>query len=203
MEPEGTVFVVDDDSGVRKSLRRLTETVNLPFQAYGTAKEFLEAYDPALPGCLVLDVRMPGMSGLELQKQLAAKGVAIPIIIITGHGDIATAVDAMQRGAVDFMEKPVSPQVLLDRIQQALVQDRERRRDEAEHDDLATRLASLTARERQVADLAITGLTNKQIAAQLGVSSQAIDAHRTKAMGKMHTRSVPELLRLMLGAGVS
>jgi len=202
MEANGTVFVVDDDASVRRSLARLIESVGRPFQTFSTAKEFMDAYDPATPGCLVLDVRMPGISGIELQKQLAGKGINIPIIIITGHGDIPMAADAMRRGAVDFMEKPVSPQLLLDRVQQALSQDFDNRQIKAERDDLATRVTRLTQRERQVVDLAITGMTNKQIATQLGVSPQAIDAHRAKAMSKMHANNVPELVKLMVKTGV-
>lgn len=201
MYAEATVFVVDDDPAVRTSVRHLTDTVSLPSQAYGSAKEFLDNYDPAMPGCLVLDLRMPGMSGLELQKQLAASAPAIPVIMITGHGDISTAVDALQHGAMDFMEKPIHPQTLLDRIQQALRQDRERRRTAAGRNAIKARLATLTPREHQVVQLAAEGLTNKQIAAQLGVSSQAIDAHRMKAMSKMQAGSVPALVRLMLEAG--
>jgi len=203
IEPEATVYVVDDDPGVRASLRRLLEEVSLPCEACGTANEFLELYDPASPGCLVLDVRMPGMSGIELHKRLVAEGVTIPVIMISGHGDIPMAAESMRRGAVDFMEKPVSPQVLLDRIQQALSQDAETRRTKAERDAVATRAASLTAREREVVDLAVTGLANKQIAARLGVSPQAIDAHRAKAMRKMQASSVPELVRLMITVGGS
>ena len=198
MKPDSTVFVVDDDPDVRQSLTRLMEEVKQPVQAFGSAGEFLEAYDPADAGCLVLDVRMPGMSGTELQKKLLADGVTIPVIIITGHGDVPMAVETMQRGAIDFMGKPVSPQLLLDRLQQALARDCECRRSKAERDAIAARVALLTPREREVVDLAVTGMTNKGIAAQLGVSSQAIDSHRAKAMTKMGANSVPELVKLML-----
>jgi len=200
MKPESTVFVVDDDADVRRSLTRLMEEVNQPVQAFNSAREFLDAYKPSDAGCVVLDVRMPGMSGTELQKKLAADGVEIPVIIITGHGDVPMAVEAMQRGAVDFIEKPVRPQLLIDRIQQALARDAERRRSKAERDAIAARLALLTAREREVVDRAVTGMTNKGIAAQLGVSPQAIDGHRVNAMAKMGVSSVPELVRLMLKA---
>ncbi|MBU0616779.1 MAG: response regulator [Planctomycetes bacterium] len=198
MEPKGTVYVVDDDPGVRTSLRRLLEEVSLPCQAFGTANEFLKAYSPASPGCLVLDVRMPGMSGIELHKRLVAEDVTIPVIIISGHGDIPMAAETMRRGAVDFMEKPVSPQTLLDRIQQALARDAETRRAKVERDAVAARAALLTPREREVVDLAVTGMANKQIAAQFGVSSQAIDAHRAKAMKKLQAENVAELVRLMI-----
>ncbi len=198
MNPDSTVFVVDDDPDVRQSLIRLMEAVDQPVRAFGSAGEFLEAYDPANAGCLVLDVRMPGMSGTELQKKLLADGVTIPIIIITGHGDVPMAVETMQRGAIDFMEKPIRPQVLIDRIQQGLAQDCECRRAKAERDAIAARLVQLTPREREVVDLAVTGMTNKGIAAQLGVSPQAIDSHRVKAMTKMGANTVPELVKLML-----
>lgn len=200
MELEGTVFVVDDDPAVRKSLRRLVESVGLSAREFSGAKEFLECYDPDQPGCLVLDVRMPGMSGTELQKRLAGDGIGIATIIVTGYGDIRMAADAMRRGAVDFLEKPVAPQELLDRIQQALAEDAKRRRERAELHDVAERLARLTRRERQVVDLVVEGLTNKQIATRFGVSPQAIDAHRARAMDKMHARNVPELVRLMIKA---
>ncbi len=198
MRPDSTVFVVDDDPGFRQSLIRLMEAVEQPVRAFGSAAEFLEAYDPANAGCLVLDVRMPGMSGTELQKKLRADGVTIPIIIITGHGDVPMAVETMQRGAIDFIEKPIHPQVLIDRIHQALAEDCECRRAKAERDAIAARLAQFTPREREVVDLAVTGMTNKGIAAQLGVSPQAIDSHRVKAMKKMGANSVPELVKLML-----
>jgi FixJ family two-component response regulator len=198
MGAEGTVFIVDDDSALRKSLGRLLDSVGVPHVGFRTADEFLETYAAAPPGCLVLDVRMPGTSGLELQRQLAGQGVDIPIIIITGHGDVPMAADAMRRGAVDFLEKPVPPQVLLDRIHQALVQDAENRRNKAEHEAIIARLAGLTGREREVVERAVTGMTNKRIAAQLGVSPQAIDAHRAKAMDKLGVGSVAELVQLMM-----
>jgi len=203
MESKGTVYVVDDDPGVRGALKRLTEEVSLPCEAFGTANQFLEAYDPASPGCLVLDVRMPGMSGIELHKRLVAEGVTIPVIMISGHGNIPMAVGAMRRGAIDFMDKPVDPQSLLDGIQQALARDAETRRAKAERDAIAARVARLTPREREVVDLVVTGMVNKQIAAQLGVSPQAIDAQRVKAMNKMRANNVPELVRLMITASGS
>ena len=197
-ESEATVFVVDDDPLVRESLKRLMESVGQHVEPYDTAREFLEAYDPARPGCLVLDVRMPGMSGLELQKQLAAANVQLPIIFVSGHGDVPMAAAAVRQGALDFMEKPVNPQELLDRIHQALEQDAERRQLKARREAVEARLARLTSREREVVDLAVTGLTNKEIAARLGVTPQAIDARRAKAMEKLRVETVPELVRLIL-----
>lgn len=198
MKPEGIVFVVDDDPLVRRSLERLLGSVNLPVRSFGTVRQFREAPGPTGPSCIVLDVRMPGMSGMELQRQLAAEGVTTPIIFISGHGDISMAADAMRGGAIDFLEKPVSPQRLLDRVQDALMQDRENRCSHAERDAVAARLASLTPRDREVVDLVVTGLTNKEIATRLGVSSQAVDAHRAKAMRKLGIDSVATLARLVV-----
>ena len=198
MESESTVFLVDDDDEVRQSLGRLLASVNLPCRAFGTAKEFLDAYEPAWPGCLVLDVRMPGMSGIELQKHLVGKGVAIPIIIITGHGDIPMAVDALQRGVVSFLEKPVRPQQLLDQIQQALVRDAQRRQLEKQRGALAAQLALLSAREREVLDGVVVGKSTKEIAAAPGLSPKTIDFHRVKIMEKMQADSVAGLVRMVL-----
>ena len=198
MNADSTVFLVDDDPDVRQSLTRLMEELAQPIKTFGSAREFLDAYDAADAGCLVLDVRMPDMSGTELQKKLLADGIPIPVIIITGHGDVPMAVEALQRGAIGFIEKPIRPQVLIDHIQRALARDLEDRRREAERQALASRVALLTPREREVVDLAVSGLTNKAIAAQLGVSPQAIDAHRTKALTKMGADNVPELVKLML-----
>ena len=135
MKPEGTVFIVDDDAEVRQSLTRLLVSVHLPCQAFGSAKEFLDAYDPAQPGCLVLDVRMPGMSGIDLHKHLVAMGDPIPVIIITGHGDSQMAADALRRGAVSFLDKPVRPKQLLDQIRQALAEDSRRRERKKKRDE--------------------------------------------------------------------
>lgn len=198
MEPEGTVFVVDDDPLVRESLERLLGSVNLPVRSFGTVSQFRETPGATGPSCIVLDVRMPGMSGIELQKQLAAEGATLPIIFISGHGDVSTVADAMRGGAIDFLEKPVSPQRLLDRVQQALTQDRAHRCSQAERGAVAARLASLTPREREVVDLVVSGLTNKEIAARHGVSSQAVDAHRAKAMHKLGTDNVAELVRMVV-----
>lgn len=198
MNPEGTVFIVDDDPAILKSMARLLEEVAQPSATFQSARAFLEAYDPAQPGCLLVDVRMPGMSGIELHKTLIAQGIKIPVIVITGHGDVPMAAKALRRGAVDFIEKPLEPQQLLDRIQEALARDAQSRRVKAERDAIAARLAKLTPREREVVDLAVSGMTNKGIAAQFGVSSQAIDSHRVKAMAKMSADSVPELVKLML-----
>jgi two-component system response regulator FixJ len=201
MAHEGKVYVVDDDAAVGASLKRLTEEVGLRCEVYGTADEFMAAFRPNSPACLVLDVRLPGMSGLALHAQLAAAGLTIPVIMISGHGDIPMATDVVRRGALDFLEKPVNPQQLLDRIQEALARDAETQQARARREAIASRVALLTTRERQVVDLAITGLTNKQIAAQLGVSPQAVDAQRAKAMRKLDVDTIPDLVRVMLEVG--
>ena len=201
MRHEGTVFVVDDDADVRKSLTQLLEGVGWSVRAYATATEFLEGYDPSRLGCLLLDVRLPGMSGIQLQETLQQRGIAIPVIIVTGHGDVPTAVAAMKRHALDFVEKPFRAQPLLDRVYQALAQDMERRRATAESDTIKARFALLTPREREVVDLAISGMTNKQIAARFAVSAQAIDARRAKAMDKLRADNIADLVRLALKAG--
>lgn len=197
MESNGTVFVVDDDPQMRKSLTSLLEEVDLPVQTFGNAQEFLEAYDPACQGCLVLDVRMPGMDGIALHKTLQEKGSTIPIIIITGHGDIPMAVDAVQRGALDFIEKPFRVQPLLERINQALVQDAETRHHQAEKEAIAAGVALLTERQRQVMAFMVAGETTKSIAMTLGLSPKTVDHHRAQIMEKMRARSVVQLARMV------
>ena len=202
MSAKETVFVVDDDVEMRRSLRRLLESVKLHVQEYSSAQEFLDAFESSTSGCLVLDVRMPGMSGIDLQRKLDAEGVTIPIIFITAHGDVPMAAEALKRGAADFVVKPFRAEVLLDRIQQVLAWEAERSQVEAERQAVAARLALLTPRERGVVDLVLTGLSNKRIAAQFGVSSQAIDAHRAKAMDKLQADSIAALVRIVLSAEV-
>ncbi len=197
MPPEEIVYIVDDDSGMRKSLRRLLEQINLNVEVCASAQEFLDIYDPARPGCLVLDVRMPGTSGVDLHKQLVASGSTIPVIIITGHGDVAMAVETLKRGALDFFEKPFRSQPLLDRIQQALEIDVEHRRMQARLQVAGTRFAQLTAREEEIARMLVAGRANKQIAAHFGVSVQAIDASRRKAMSKLRVENIVELVVLI------
>ncbi len=197
MERQGTVFVVDDDEDVRSSLRRLLEQVNLEAEEFSKASDFLEAYDPASPGCLLLDIRMPKMSGMELQKRMIERDIPLPIIFITGHADIAIAVDCMKRGAFEFIEKPVRAQRLLDTIQRALSLDRDRRSIRVEIDEAKKCFSRLTPRESQVVKLAVRGLTNRDIARELEVSSQAIDTHRSKAMQKLGVTNVADLVRLI------
>jgi two-component system response regulator FixJ len=192
------VMVVDDDSGVRNAMRILLKSVGMESALYASAQEFLAAYQPGQPGCLVLDIRMPGMSGLELQQQLNLRGAVIPVIFMTGHGDIPMAVEAMQHGAFDFLQKPFRDQDLLDRIQRALVKDAERREALGEHSRIRSHLSSLTAREREVLDLMTLGKQNKAIAQDLGVSPRTIEIHRARVMEKMDAQSVAELVRMML-----
>ncbi len=193
-----TVFVVDDDSDMRESLNDLISSVRLPVRDYETATEFLDDYDPTTPGCLLLDVRMPGMSGLELQDKLRQQRIDIPIIIITGQGDVPMALRAIKNGAVDFIEKPFRSQVLLDRIREAIDKDAIARKACARRSEITVRFARLTPRERQVVDLLVSGCSTKQIAAQLGVTSQAIDAHRARATKKLEVNNLAELIQLAL-----
>ncbi len=197
-EPQSTVFVVDDDEAVRASLRLLLKSVGLPATAYSSAQEFLAGYDPRHPGCVVLDVRMPGMSGLELQQMLNVRGATIPVIFITGHGDIPMAVEAMQHGAFDFLQKPFRDQDLLDRVQRALEGDHRTRQELKEKDRIRDRLTSLTPREHEVLALITRGKPNKVVAADLGVSQRTVEIHRARVMEKMGASSFAQLVRMVL-----
>ena len=195
---EPTVFIVDDDQAVARSLAWLIGSVQLKVEIFASAQAFLDGYDGAKSGCLVLDVRMPGLSGLELQERLAAQRIRVPIIFITGHGDVQMAVRAVQAGAFDFVEKPFNDQDLLDRIQRAIVLDAELREKEAQRAQLRTLFASLTPREREVLDLVVEGMSNKAIANSLGLSAKTVEVHRAKVMDKMHARSVSDLVKLAI-----
>ena len=197
MESKPTVFVVDDDSAVRHSLRWLLESAGLLVETYETAQAFLHAFQPKRPGCLVLDVRMPGLSGLDLQEQLHAQHITLPIIIITGHGDVSMAVRAMKGGAIDFIEKPFSEQLLLDRIHQAIALDAEQRIKHAQHTVIQEKIAHLTPREREVMEFVVDGKANKQIAALLERSQKTIEIHRANVMRKMEVDSLAELVRIV------
>jgi len=192
------VMVVDDDTGVRNAMRTLLKSVGIQSTLYASAQEFLGAYQPTQPGCLVLDIRMPGMSGLELQQELNLRGAVIPVIFMSGHGDIPMAVEAMQHGAFDFLQKPFRDQDLLDRIQRAIVKDGELRKSLGEHTRIKAHLESLTPREREVLDLMTEGKQNKAIAQVLDVSPRTIEIHRARVMEKMGAQSVAELVRMML-----
>ena len=193
-----TVFVVDDDEGVRNSLRFLLKSVDLTTRALASANEFLETYKPNQPGCLILDVRMPGMSGLELQQQLNVRGAVIPVIFITGHGDIPMAVEAMQQGVFDFLQKPFRDQDLIDRIQRALERDSRSRTALAQHVKIRERLESLTPREREVMVLMTRGKANKVMAADLGVSQRTVEIHRARVMEKSGAASLAQLVRMVM-----
>ncbi|MDP6978155.1 MAG: response regulator [Myxococcota bacterium] len=195
-EREPIAFIVDDDEGVRQSIRRLFDEVSMPALEFGSANDFLEAYDPDQPGCLLLDIRMPGMSGTELQRTLLEREIFLPIIFITGHADVALAVECMKLGAFDLIEKPFRAQRLLDTVHQAMAKDREDRALRTWVAEAKRRFSLLTNREREVVDLAVTGLTNREISEELGITSQAIDAHRSKAMWKVGVMRVTDLVRL-------
>jgi two-component system, LuxR family, response regulator FixJ len=197
-ERSPTVFIVDDDEAVRSSLRLLIKSVGLIPSALASAREFLEKYDPAQPGCLVLDVRMPDMSGLELQEQLNRQGAVIPVIFITGHGDVPMAVEAMQAGAFDFLQKPFRDQDLIDRIQRALEKDRSNRAVLNERSLIRERLETLTPREREVLEMVSSGKPNKIMAADLGVSQRTVEIHRARVMEKMGASSLAQLVRMVM-----
>jgi FixJ family two-component response regulator len=197
-EPAPTIYVVDDDEGVRNSLRFLLKSVGLATRTLASAREFLETYKPGQPGCVVLDVRMPGMSGLELQQQLNLRGAFIPVIFITGHGDIPMAVEAMQHGAFDFLQKPFRDQDLIDRIQRALERDARNRITLAQHDRIRERFDSLTPREREVLVLMTRGKPNKVMAADLGVSQRTVEIHRARVMEKTGAASLAQLVRMVM-----
>jgi two-component system, LuxR family, response regulator FixJ len=193
-----TIMVVDDDTGVRNAMRALLKSVGLNSVLFASAQEFLAAYQPSQQGCLVLDIRMPGMSGLELQQQLNMRGAIIPVIFMSGHADIPMAVEAMQHGAFDFLQKPFRDQDLLDRIQRAIARDSELRKSLGEHERIKGHLDELTPREREVLDLMTQGLQNKSIAQKLTVSPRTIEIHRARVMEKMNAHSVAELVRMMM-----
>jgi two-component system, LuxR family, response regulator FixJ len=197
-QKQPTVFIVDDDEAVRNSLRLLVKSVGLTATAQTSAQEFLKHYDPAQPGCLVLDVRMPGMSGLELQQELNLRGAVIPVIFITGHGDIPMAVEAMQQGAFHFLQKPFRDQDLIDCIQRALERDRLNRAELSERDRIRERRGTLTPREREVLELVTRGKPNKIMAADLGLSQRTVEIHRARVMEKMGASSLAQLVRMVM-----
>jgi FixJ family two-component response regulator len=195
-EPAPTVFVVDDDSSLRRAIKRLVESVGVQVELFGSAQEFLQAKRPDAPSCLVLDIRLPGISGLDFQRELAYANIHTPIIFITAHGDIPMTVRAMKAGAVEFLTKPFRDQDLLDAIQQALRRDNTRRVKEAEVVKLRERYESLTSREREVLPLIVSGLLNKQIAGEIGTSESTVKVHRSQLMRKMGAESLAELVRM-------
>ena len=194
------VFIVDDDEAVRDSLALLLRSVGLEVAVFDSAQTFLDELSEDYCGCLVLDIRMPGMSGMELLQRLRDQNNELPVIFITGHGDVPMAVEAMKLGALDFLQKPFRDQELLDRIQQALAQESSKRRSRASRDQLRQRLTALTARERQVLDRLLEGKANKVIAIELELSQRTVEIHRARVMEKMQARSLAELVRFVLGA---
>ncbi len=188
------VYVVDDDDAVRRALAALMESVGYEPMAFASAREYLEQFDAQAAGCLVLDIRMPEMTGLELQDALRARNAAIPIIFITGHGDVPMAVEAMKKGAFGFIQKPFRDQDLLDRVNHALRRDGQSREDQQRREDSAKRWQTLTPREREVCHLVVGGLANKEIGDQLGLSERTVEIHRGRVMSKMGVRAVAQLV---------
>lgn len=202
MNAQTTVFIVDDDQAIRTSLKWLIESVGMNAETYASADEFMRNYYPGRAGCLLLDVRMPGMSGLELQEHFIEQDIRIPIIIITGHGDVPMAVRAMKAGAVDFIEKPFNDEQLLESIRNALNLDSEQRSEQAERAKIAALLDHLTSRELEVMEMVTDGKSNKEIAATLGVSAKTVEAHRARVMEKMEASSLAELVKMVVAANV-
>ena len=201
-DPAPTVYLVDDDVSVLRGLGRLLAAAGMKVAAFDSPREFLGRLDPAAAGCLVLDVAMPGLNGLELQQALAAKGSVLPIVFLTGRGDIPISVEAMKRGAADFLTKPVDDEELLAAIRNAFERNRASRRAREERAQIEERLARLTAREREVLERVVTGRLNKQIAAELGIVEKTIKVHRAHVMEKMGVRTLAELVRLSGRAGI-
>lgn len=200
MTDQATVFLVDDDEAVRDAMSLLLKSVDLRVQAFDSATAFLDTYDPDQQGVLVLDIRMPGMSGMELQDKLLELGFNIPIVFITGHGDIPMAVEAMRKGAVDFVPKPFRDQDLLDRVNHALRIEEDSHEANAAKEEIGRRIERLTPREREVMELVVQGAANKVIAGDLNVSQRTVEIHRARVMEKLQVRSVAQLVRLYIAA---
>jgi RNA polymerase sigma factor (sigma-70 family) len=195
-DPEAIVFVVDDDPSVRRSLKRLIRSAGFTVESFASAQGFLGRPRPDIPGCLVLDIHMPGVSGLDLQDELAAAEVNLPVIFLTGYGTVPASVRAMKAGAVDFLEKPVDDRALVEAIHQAVERDRRARLEQAEIREIQGRIDSLSPRQREVLSLLLTGMLNKQIASELGTTEKTIKVHRGRVMEKMQVGSMAELVRL-------
>jgi two-component system, LuxR family, response regulator FixJ len=201
MTAEATVFVIDDNVGVRKSLRALLESAGLAVETYESGEEFLAVYDPERRGCLVLDVRLRNSSGLDLQDELRRRKAMIPIIVLTGHGNVPTSVRALKAGAVDFLQKPAPPKLLLERVRAAINSDRQARAVTTERAVVMQRLTHLTPREREVMELLIAGKTSKEIAGAMSVSVRTVEGHRRMVFSKMNVFSAAQLVRTVLSAG--
>jgi two-component system, LuxR family, response regulator FixJ len=201
MTTEATVFVVDDNAGVRKSLQTLMESAGLAVETYASAEEFLAAYHPEQAGCLVLDVRLRHASGLDLQDELRRRNVTLPIIVLTGYGSVSTSVRALKAGAIDFLQKPGPPKVLLERVRAAIEVDRRARTATAGRATVLERLAHLTPREREVMELLVAGKTSKEIASALRVSVRTVEGHRRIVLSKANVSSAAQLVRVVLGVG--
>lgn len=196
MSETSCVFVVDDDPSVRRSLTFLMESIHLSVRTYESAQDFLDRCDPDPTGCVVLDLRMPGMSGLELLERMPALGISLPVIVITGYADVPTAVRALKAGAWDFLQKPFSDQILLERIQEAIRANRQAKQEVARRQSLAKRMQSLTHRQREILDLVVAGETSKAIAERLGIALSTVEGHRIQIMRKLGASNVAELVRL-------
>ncbi len=192
------IFVVDDDEAVRLSTEMLIRSMGLRVESFHSASEFLEEFDPQQPGCVILDIRMPGMSGLELQKHLNEMKAPIPIVFVTGHGDVPMAVKAMKAGALDFIQKPFRDQELIDRVHAALDDDREKRQESAVRTEINARIKALTSREFEVMGLVVEGKPNKEVAFDLGLSPRTVEIHRARVMQKMRAGSLADLVRMAL-----
>ncbi|MBI2312077.1 MAG: response regulator transcription factor [Betaproteobacteria bacterium] len=200
IDPEAKVYVVDDDEAMRDSMQWLLESRGFAVECYGTAEEFLAAYTSDRPGCLLLDVRMPGMSGLELYERLRSRNYRLPVIFITGHGDVPMAVSALKKGAADFIEKPFNDQELADLVESSLQHDGEARQERRQQESASSRLCSLTPREKEVLGLVVAGKLNKQIADELGISIKTVEVHRGRIMEKAGAGSLAELVQLVVAA---
>lgn len=198
---EPTVFVVDDDDAVRNALHILIESMGIQVATFASVQDFLDSYDPARSGCLVLDVRLPRLSGLELQEHLRREGIQIPVIFISGHGNVAMAVRTMKAGAVDFLEKPFDDQILLESIQRAIEQDRQARAEGQWHDQIRKRLDQLSRREEEVLHLLIRGMSNKLIAHEMNLSTKTVETHRAHIMRKLGVNSMAGLMWIALASG--
>ena len=195
MPHDPTVFIVDDDEAVRRSIEWLVGSVGLNAESYASARTFLEAYDPDRPGCLIVDMRMADISGLELQEWLMEHGATLPVIVMTAFGDVKTAVRAMKHGAIDFIEKPFNEQQVLELIQNSIVEDATRRQQDVDHRLVGESLKRLTPREREVLEFVVKGLSNKEIAREMGIVPKTVEVHRARVMEKMEARSLADLVR--------